>query len=121
MDDVLESSAIVATIAAEQMLLEHEIRTDRSAVEPMLDPEFTEIGQSGRLWARDEMLDAISSFESSKSMTVRMSDPRGCILAPGLVHLTYVSHFGDQNVRRSSIWRATESGWRMVFHQGTPM
>ena len=121
MDQVPESSAIVGAIGAEQRLLQHEVRTDRSAVEVLLDPEFTEIGQSGRVWARDEMLNAISSFESSTSVNVKMTDPRVCILAPGLVHLTYISHSATQNVRRSSIWRASESGWRIVFHQGTPM
>ncbi len=44
----------------------------------------------------------------------------GVLLAPGIVHLSYLSEAGDRWVRRSSVWRHHPTGWRMFFHQGTP-
>lgn len=127
MDPQDETSAIAEAINAERALLEHEVRTDRSALERLLDPQFTEIGKSGRLWTRNEMLTAISTlnfnehWHSSTTAAITTSNMRGCLLAPGVVHLTYVSHVSEQDARRSSIWRATSDGWRIVFHQGTPI
>jgi hypothetical protein len=35
------------------------------------------------------------------------------------VLVTYVSERGERRARRSSVWRKTEDGWRVYFHQGT--
>ena len=51
------------------------------------------------------------------------SDIVGVLLAPGLVHLTYETCFEGRRARRSSLWRRRdeETGWRMYYHQGTPV
>ena len=43
----------------------------------------------------------------------------GVLLAPGIVHVTYVSDHAGRRARRSSVWRLTDDGWRVYFHQGT--
>ncbi|MEC4574341.1 hypothetical protein [Streptomyces virginiae] len=47
----------------------------------------------------------------------------GVELAPGVVHLTYETTIDGRRARRSSIWRkgADGSGWRMYYHQATPV
>ncbi|MEY9930118.1 hypothetical protein ABH926_004760 [Catenulispora sp. GP43] len=35
------------------------------------------------------------------------------------VHLTYFADNQGRRAWRSSVWRLTETGWRMYFHQGT--
>jgi hypothetical protein len=50
---------------------------------------------------------------------VKVSEMLGAVLAPGIVHLTYFSDAGGRRAWRSSLWRLTEIGWRMYFHQGT--
>ncbi|WP_328314398.1 hypothetical protein [Streptomyces sp. NBC_00442] len=43
----------------------------------------------------------------------------GVVLAPGIVHLTYLADSKGLQAWRSSLWRLTETGWRMYFHQAT--
>lgn len=46
---------------------------------------------------------------------------KGVQLAPDLVHLTFdTEEDSGRRVHRSSLWRRTEDGWRLYFHQGTP-
>jgi hypothetical protein len=33
--------------------------------------------------------------------------------------LTYTLHQGARITRRSTIWRRTGEGWKIVYHQGT--
>ena len=47
-------------VALERALLADETRSDKTSVSALLHPEWREIGRSGRLWGRDEMLDAIA-------------------------------------------------------------
>jgi hypothetical protein len=44
----------------------------------------------------------------------------GVQLADDLVHLTFDTELDGRRAHRSSLWRRTEEGWRMYFHQGTP-
>ncbi|UFS59278.1 nuclear transport factor 2 family protein [Subtercola endophyticus] len=46
-------------VEAERALLSPEVRGDRAALERLLDRQFIEIGQSGRLWTRAEMIAAL--------------------------------------------------------------
>jgi ribonuclease HI len=113
----MDDAALVAgAIAAELRLLEPSVRRDRDEVARVLDPDFREIGRSGRLWTREEMLDAIEGFESS-SVRVVATEISGERIADGLVLVTYETH----DARRSSLWRHDGSSWRILFHQGTPV
>lgn len=111
----------VAVVRAERALLDPTIRTDRAALECWLDPEFTEIGQSGRLWTRDEIIADLLATDQSDYARAELSEPRVRELAPDCYLLTYVAKMGDRRSRRSSIWRIREGQWRMTFNQGTPV
>ena len=54
-----ESIAVLVT-GAERRLLEPETRRDPSALEDLLHESFREIGRSGRLWTRDELIDVMT-------------------------------------------------------------
>lgn len=84
----------------------------------LLDPDFTEIGASGRLWDRATII-AVVTDRADAEGTILASEMDGVELAPGLVHLTYLSDHRGRLVRRSSIWRRTPDGWQLYFHQGT--
>ena len=47
----------------ERALLTDEVRTDRAAVAALLHPDWQEVGRSGRLWTRDDVLDEIGPIE----------------------------------------------------------
>ncbi|MFI2640092.1 DUF4440 domain-containing protein [Streptomyces sp. NPDC018610] len=112
-------SAVRAAVEGELRLLAPEVRASADRVLELLDPEFTEIGASGRWWDRESILEVTGDGSVSEGCPVEVSEMSGVVLAPGVVHLTYLSDHGGRRARRSSLWRLTESGWRVYFHQGT--
>jgi len=109
-------------IDRERSLFRPEVRGSVERVESLLDPEFTEIGASGRFWARDAMVAALKqSFDDETPVRIADSEMTGRLLAPGVVLLTYVSDADGRRARRSSIWRRHADGMRVVHHHGTPL
>lgn len=115
-DDEAER-AVREAVAAELRLLEPAVRASPTLVTELLHPDFHEFGASGRRWDRVSVLSVTSYGTGARTAVREMS---GTLLAPGVVHLTYVSDTGGRRARRSSVWRLTEAGWRLYFHQGTP-
>lgn len=111
--------AVQAAIDGELRLLDPEVRASPARVLELLDPEFTEIGASGRRWDVESILTVTSAGSVSPESPVEVSEMSGAVLAPGVVHLTYFADNQGRRVWRSSLWRLTETGWRMYFHQGT--
>ncbi len=116
-----EKSVAETIIQAERTLLDPAVRSDPVALDRWLDPDFTEIGQSGRLWTRSEILDDLLTTDQSAYAAAELSEPHVKELAPNCYLLTYVVHVGGRRSRRSSIWRLRGAQWRMVFNQGTPL
>ncbi|WP_329117056.1 nuclear transport factor 2 family protein [Streptomyces sp. NBC_01465] len=119
------SDQVAAAIAGELRLLDPSVRSSRALAAQLLDPEFVEVGASGRRWTYEEMLAALPGMRGAAQDGPRaeVSGMAGVLLAPGLVHLTYETAFGEERARRSSIWRREQgsSDWRLLYHQGTPV
>ncbi|MET8956677.1 nuclear transport factor 2 family protein [Streptomyces sp. NPDC004393] len=111
--------AVQAAIDGEMRLLDPEVRASTALVLELLDPEFTEFGASGRRWDVESILAVTSAGTVSSESPVKVSEMSGVVLAPGVVHLTYFADNQGRRAWRSSLWRLTESGWRMYFHQAT--
>ncbi|MGW0877920.1 nuclear transport factor 2 family protein [Streptomyces sp. NPDC002740] len=118
-DDVHEQ-AVRAAVDGEMRLLDPEVRASPDRVLELLDPEFTEIGASGRWWDVESILTVTSGESVSPESPVKVSEVSGVVLAPGIVHLTYFADNQGRRVWRSSLWRLTDTAWRLYFHQGTP-
>ncbi|WSJ47714.1 DUF4440 domain-containing protein [Streptomyces sp. NBC_01317] len=108
-----------AAIEGELRLLDPEVRSSPALVSALLDPEFVEFGASGARWDATSVLGVTGDGSVTEGAPVGVTALAGRLLAPGLVHLTYVSAHAGRRVRRSSIWRLTSDGWRLYFHQGT--
>ncbi|MFF5432918.1 DUF4440 domain-containing protein [Streptomyces griseofuscus] len=119
MADDERKQAVQAAIDGELRLLDPEVRAVPALVLELLDPEFTEFGASGRRWDINSVLTVTSSGSVSAESPVKVSEMSGVLLAPGVVHLTYFADDQGRRAWRSSLWRLTETGWRMYFHQGT--
>ncbi len=117
MTDATES--VRAAIAGEVHLLEPDVRASAERLEALLDPEFAEIGASGRLWDRASLIEALTRAAGSTA-PIEVSDMSGVLLAPGIVHLTFTTDAGGRRAHRSSLWRLHDDGWRIWFHQATP-
>lgn len=109
--------AVQAAIDLELRLLDPEVRASADSVLELLHPEFVEFGASGRRWDVESVLATLGSVSPDSPVVVTRM--KGVLLAPGVVHLTYFADNQGRRAWRSSVWRLTETGWRMYFHQGT--
>ncbi|MEU4097224.1 DUF4440 domain-containing protein [Streptomyces sp. NPDC026673] len=120
-----ESDEVNEAVAGELRLMAPNVRTSRSLARELLDPEFVEVGASGRRWTYEQMLAALPDMagSSEEGPQYQPSDIAGGVLAPGLVHLTYETVIDGRRARRSSLWRKRSdgTGWRMYYHQATPV
>ncbi|SEF14963.1 DUF4440 domain-containing protein [Streptomyces sp. Ag109_O5-10] len=114
-----DQRAVQAAIDAELRLLDPEVRARPDLVQALLDPEFTEVGVSGRHWDATSILAVTSGGSVSPESPVEVSEMSGTVLAPGIVHLTYFADNQGRRAWRSSLWRLTNTGWRVYYHQGT--
>jgi hypothetical protein len=105
----------------ELALLSFPVRRSALRVDELLDPNFREIGSSGRLWTREEMMSALAGELSEEAGAIEATEMAGVVVGPELVLLTYVSDRRGRRVRRSSLWRRSAGSWRLLHHQGTPL
>ncbi|MFF8634215.1 DUF4440 domain-containing protein [Streptomyces pilosus] len=119
-----ERDPVRAAIEGELRLMDPAVRSSRTEVVRLLDPEFTEVGASGRRHTYEEMIAELHDQPGSSAdgPVHEPSEITGVLLAPGLVHLTYETRFGGRRALRSSLWReqGETMGWRMYYHQATP-
>lgn len=107
----------------EEELLHEDTRASREALLRLLDPDFLELGASGRTYD----LEAIVSLLASGAPAARyaMEEFELLRLAPEVALVTYRlesrSEDGEfpRRTLRSSIWRSSGGAWRLRFHQGT--
>jgi hypothetical protein len=106
-----------------------EFGTSRAGFEKMTDEDFWEVGASGRRYSRKFVLDELEKRFSAPHAEVWETQGFRCQrLAEDVYLLTYtlvqnlVQNPGSEKTRttrRSTIWRHTGDGWKIVFHQGT--
>ena len=98
-----------------------EFGTKRADLENMTDPDFCEVGASGRRYGREYVLDILEKRLENPGEDVWESSDFHCLeLARDTYLISYTLLQQKQRVtRRSSIWRRTRQGWKIVYHQGT--
>ncbi|MEM9531649.1 MAG: DUF4440 domain-containing protein [Pseudomonadota bacterium] len=98
----------------EERLLRPEVREDAQAAGELIASDFVEIGKSGKVYDRRQILNSMASEPLTAALTIENFETRE--LAPAVVLVTYRC----QCTLRSSIWRQSGDRWQIVFHQGTP-
>ena len=117
-----EDAAVQEAVLRERLLLSPQVRRSTAEVDALLDPDFREVGASGRLWSRDEILEALAEeAKDPQPQRIYALQMTGRVLARGLVLLSYVSETQGRRARRTSIWKRHADGWRLLHHQGTPL
>ena len=103
--------------ALEETLWDAATRYDAAHVEATFHPDFFEFGQSGATWTRATMAVDGGPIE------VDLEDYRESLLSPDVALVHYVSRKRDGSgaANRTSLWLRTPDGWRLRFHQGTPV
>lgn len=113
-----EDASIDHVVALERRLLQPEVRASTGDLMALLDPEFREIGASGRFWDRAGIVESLTRDDGCTS--IRDEEMEGTLLAENVVLLTYVTDAGGRRARRTSVWRRdADAGWRLLHHQGT--
>ncbi|GAB3269727.1 ribonuclease HI family protein [Sinomonas notoginsengisoli] len=106
-----------AVVELEQSLLNPDVRTDYGQLAYLLHPDFQEIGASGRLWDREELIEELVQ-RGGQAPRFELLD--AVPLADDLIHIVYRTVAETASELRSSLWQRTEGRWRVRFHQGTP-
>lgn len=124
----LPTSAVVATGPylehLEEGLWDFETRFDRDWMDKILHPDFTEVGRSGRTYDRQEMIEA-GRPRKRFEVTLPHLEYRLELVDEDVALVRYVSRPVYDSVerldQRTSIWVNTNEGWRLRFHQATPL
>ncbi|WP_334944212.1 nuclear transport factor 2 family protein [Nostoc sp.] len=97
-----------------------ELGTTRSDFERMTEATFWEVGASGRRYSRQYVLDEMEKrYASPEQDTWQTCDFHCLEIAAENYLVTYTLIQGTRITRRSTIWRQTPQGWKIVYHQGT--
>lgn len=98
-----------------------ELGTTRADFERMTDDAFWEVGASGRRYSRQYALDELEKRYANpvEDDEWEARDFHCLEIAADNYLLTYTLIQGPRVTRRSTIWRRTAQGWKIVYHQGT--
>jgi ribonuclease HI len=102
-------------IHLERSLLTDQVRADPAAVAALLHPQWCEIGRSGRLWTREEMLESIGPLADPVDLEVVMVSR----VDSDTLLLVWRAVAAGHSALRSSLWVGEGGDWRQRFHQGT--
>ncbi len=112
--------------ALEEALHRADVRGSRADVEALLAEGFVEFGSSGSVYHREAIIGLLAAeADAPAEGRLRAFDYALTVISADAVLLTYrTERLADgkppRHVLRSSIWKRTGAGWKMLFHQGTP-
>jgi len=108
-----------AVRTAELALLDEAVRRDRVRVGELLHPDFVEIGRSGRLWTKDDIVAALAAEQGRVAPDADEWSFRE--VGPALILVTYRITTPAGGSRHSSLWDVGGTTPVLRFHQGTPI
>jgi hypothetical protein len=117
-----ELQGVLAELATREPIFHRpEFGTTRADFERMTAEDYWETGASGRRYSRDSVLDELEERFSVPHSDVWETREFHCRrLSEDTYLLTYTLLQDNQRLtRRSTIWRSTPDGWKIVYHQGT--
>ena len=119
-DMALDATVVLTLQALEESMWRSETRFDRAYMEAVLHPGFTEVGRSGRVFSRDEVLDM-------PHVEIHVDIPRATFevseIAEGVALIVYETLPTDSvhgAAHRASVWVDGGKRWLLRYHQGTP-
>jgi len=122
----LPTNAVVSTAPylehLEEGLWRDETRFDQEWMERMLHPEYSEVGRSGRTHTRVE---TITAPDTPVDVELPLAEYRMQLIDEDVALVRYISRQtldgAPTPAERTSVWVNTNDGWRLRFHQGTPL
>ncbi|WP_327370847.1 nuclear transport factor 2 family protein [Streptomyces sp. NBC_01217] len=114
------SPGVAAAMEGELRLLDPLVRASAELLTQVLHPDYREIDSAGRVWNRDTMIASLTAEDAPRPGPLTASRMCGEQLDDEFVHLTYDTETKGHLAHRSSLWRLTDTGWVLYFHQATP-
>ena len=100
----------------EERLLHPDRERDRTALIPLFSNEFKEFCISGRIFNRQQVIDALLKSEPRPgTISNYYVEP----LAENVALATYRATTALVISHRSSLWIYRDNRWQLLFHQGT--
>lgn len=100
----------------EERLLHPDRERNRTALIPLFADEFKEFCISGRIFNRQQVIDALLKSEPRPAT---ISNYYVAILAENVALATYRATTSLVVSHRSSLWILRDNRWQLFFHQGT--
>lgn len=125
MEPNLISDPKLTEIENELIKLEHffhhpKQETSGSVFENMTEPNFWEVGASGKKYSREFVLKILAERSTNPSKDVWKTSDVHCLeIAPDNFLLTYTLRQETRVTLRSTVWRRHGESWKIVYHQGT--
>ena len=119
-DDALEA-VLAALVDREPLFHRTELGTSRADFEAMTAPDFWEVGASGAVYDREYVWSVLSPrYKAGLPDEWETSQFALRALGARVYLLTYLLRQGGSVTRRATVWEHASSGWRVIYHQGTP-
>jgi hypothetical protein len=97
-----------------------EFGTTRADFEKMTETTFWEVGASGQRYSREQVLNELEKRYPTDAEDSWQTGDFHCLeIGADNYLLTYKLIQGARVTQRSTIWRRTAEGWKIVYHQGT--
>ena len=104
----------------ELVLLNSAGRSDATLLDRLIADDFTEVGTSGRIFGKSEVL---ARLPSETGVSFHAEQLMVNLLSPTVGLVTYAATRSADGLvaqsRRCSIWGFNQDRWQMVYHQGT--
>lgn len=97
----------------EMLLLDPSVRNSPTQLDDLLCDEFIEIGQSGTIYSKDDIINALSKDPHTKA---KFSNFDIQSLSENLILAKYTSR-NVRVVQRFSLWERRGGSWQMLYHE----
>jgi hypothetical protein len=113
--------AVLEELKQREPIFHHpEFGTTRRDYENMTDPEFWEVGASGRRYSRELVLETLENRQPDADESQWLTRDFQCReIAADNYLITYTLIQGPRITRRATLWRRSAAGWKVLYHQGT--
>ncbi|MGN0972342.1 MAG: DUF4440 domain-containing protein [Aristaeellaceae bacterium] len=101
----------------EKSLLSVVCMSDRAYLEAIMDDDYLEIGQSGRIFTKADEIRALSAEKDDRRIVICNFTCQPLDDKVFLAH--YLTKSGEDIIYRTSIWRMENGRLRIVFHQAS--
>lgn len=92
-------------------------RKDNKRVAELIADDFQEVGSSGRLFSKSEIMQELAEEEG---VEFSVQGFRFVALSEKCVLVRYETVMQEKHAHRSSIWVLRNNAWQIIHHQGTP-